>query len=79
MYEGLKLTADSQKAPKRRLVLKKMIVESLMLNAIAFVIDLIVLVAFSFLEGLDLPYLLVGGPLAFLLLLNAGILLLAGG
>jgi hypothetical protein len=64
---------------KRVPFVKQIVDQSIRLNAILLISDLVILTVYSVLEGLAFLSLLTGGSLAFLFLLEAGILFLGGG
>jgi hypothetical protein len=64
---------------KRVSAVKQIVEQSIRLNAILLVSDLVVLTVYSVVEGVAFLSLLTGGYLAFLFLLEAGILFLGAG
>jgi len=64
---------------KRASMLKRVVTQSLRLNALVLMLDLALLAFYSPLQGVAFLTLLIGGSLEFLLLLEAGLLLLGGG
>ena len=64
---------------KRVFTIRRMVLQSLRLDALTLLLDLAILVVYSPLQGVAFSDLLIGGFLEFILLVEAGVLLLAGG